>query len=272
MNALNARSLEFTKILMLDKYKAVTEKENFNVSQGSPWLVLLNYLAAVFVLGGILIAGFHLIALSLVQFIDLEKEAEIFSGVDFISIFVENGQEVEFDKDRTQDVQALLTDISGSDFFQVMVVKNDLINAVTVPGGKIYIFSGLLDELKTQEEVAFVLAHELSHVRNRDSFKAMARMIPFQGVTSFFRQGALGPSNLGRLAEISFSRKVELRADREALEILQTNYGSVEGAENFFRRAKEVENLEKDFWNWDFYTDHPDFQQRIDQVRRFRES
>jgi Zn-dependent protease with chaperone function len=258
---------------MLEKYKAIAEKENFNISKGSPWLVFLNYLAAVFVLGGILMASFHLGALALVQFIDLEKEAEIFSGVDFVSAFAGEEGGLKTDQAETQKVQTLLEDLSGTDFFQVTVVESDLVNAVAAPGGKIYIFSGLLEELESKEEVAFVLAHELSHVKNRDSLKAMARVIPFQILASFFDdQGGLGPGNLGRLAEISFSRKIELRADREALETLEATYGRVKGAKDFFRKVKENEELVKDSWNWDFYSDHPDYNQRMKQIEMFEDS
>ncbi|KAL5211373.1 hypothetical protein ABZP36_022220 [Zizania latifolia] len=45
--------------------------------------------------------------------------------------------------------------------WEVIVVRDDLVNAMCLPGGKIIVFSGLLDHFKTDAEVATVLGHEV---------------------------------------------------------------------------------------------------------------
>lgn len=45
--------------------------------------------------------------------------------------------------------------------WEVIVVRNSMINAMCLPGGKIIVFTGLLDKLKEDAEIATVLGHEV---------------------------------------------------------------------------------------------------------------
>lgn len=45
--------------------------------------------------------------------------------------------------------------------WEVIVVRDDIVNAMCLPGGKIIIFTGLLDKFRSDAEVATVLAHEV---------------------------------------------------------------------------------------------------------------
>jgi predicted Zn-dependent protease len=46
------------------------------------------------------------------------------------------------------------------------VIDNKEVNAFALPGGPTFIYTGLLDRIKTEDELAGVMAHELTHVRN----------------------------------------------------------------------------------------------------------
>ena len=50
----------------------------------------------------------------------------------------------------------------------VHVVRLSMVNAVTLPGGRIVIFNGLLKAAQSPDEVAGVIGHELGHVRHHD--------------------------------------------------------------------------------------------------------
>lgn len=45
--------------------------------------------------------------------------------------------------------------------WEVIVVKNDMVNAMCMPGGKIIVYTGLLDKFREDAEVATVLGHEV---------------------------------------------------------------------------------------------------------------
>ena len=44
-----------------------------------------------------------------------------------------------------------------------------------LPGGKVYLFSGLLARAENADEIAGVLAHELGHLRHRDGTRPSPR-------------------------------------------------------------------------------------------------
>ena len=54
-----------------------------------------------------------------------------------------------------------------------VVVRQPENNAITLPGGYIYVFRGLLDKAETPDELAGVIAHEVGHVANRDGTRAV---------------------------------------------------------------------------------------------------
>lgn len=55
----------------------------------------------------------------------------------------------------------------------IEAISSKVPNAFALPGGKVYLLSGLLAKAESQDEVAGVLAHELGHVENRDHMRRM---------------------------------------------------------------------------------------------------
>jgi Zn-dependent protease with chaperone function len=53
------------------------------------------------------------------------------------------------------------------------VVRRSDVNAITLPGGRIYVFNGLLTKANSVDEVAGVVGHEIGHVAHRDGTKAV---------------------------------------------------------------------------------------------------
>jgi predicted Zn-dependent protease len=128
---------------------------------------------------------------------------------------------------------------------KVHLSKEDTVNAVALPGGHIVVFAGLVDRLDSENELAFVLLHEMGHFANRDHLRGLGRAL----VLSFISAAVLGPDNpissilSGglRLTELHFSREQEIAADEYAVEALHCAYGHVAGADGFFVELKEEE-------------------------------
>ena len=55
--------------------------------------------------------------------------------------------------------------------YQYRLLGMDTLNALSLPGGRIYITQGLYRRLQSDELVAAVLAHEMSHIVSKDHFK-----------------------------------------------------------------------------------------------------
>ena len=51
--------------------------------------------------------------------------------------------------------------------FKAAVIRHNALNAFAVPGGYVFLFTGLMMQVEREEELAGVLAHELAHVTQR---------------------------------------------------------------------------------------------------------
>jgi Zn-dependent protease with chaperone function len=105
------------------------------------------------------------------------------------------------------------------------VIANEIANAIALPGGKIYVFEGLLAKAENVDELAGVLAHELGHVKNRDGL----RNLIYNGGTSFLI-GLLFGDVTGssaiifasrELFQASHSREAERTADQTTIDIMR---------------------------------------------------
>ncbi|MBT9313029.1 M48 family metallopeptidase [Leptothoe kymatousa] len=118
-------------------------------------------------------------------------------------------------------------------------------NAMVSAGGYVYVTQGLLDDIETENELAFVLAHELGHYEHRDNLRSLGRSLVFLSLNGVVAaSGVQLPSLLTGsmgLADLHYSRDQENRADVYALEIMQERYGHVDHALDFFRRLNEDE-------------------------------
>jgi Zn-dependent protease with chaperone function len=127
---------------------------------------------------------------------------------------------------------------------RVAVHEESTPNALAFPGGFIVVTSGLLDEVASENELAFVLAHELGHFRNRDHLRGLGRGLAFALVMSAFGLGGSGGAAQlaalsGQLAARGFDRDQEAAADRFGLALVQEEYGHVAGAPDFFERLPD---------------------------------
>ncbi|MFC5459774.1 M48 family metallopeptidase [Massilia niabensis] len=126
---------------------------------------------------------------------------------------------------------------------QVRLADSSTPNAMVVPGGTIYVFSGLLDRVKSENGLAFVLAHELGHLAHRDHLRALGRGIVLYGLAALVTgdnsalAGVLAPAQ--HLGESSYSRARESAADALALRVLHCRYGHAGGATEFFSALRE---------------------------------
>src|SRR5690606_34691134 len=66
---------------------------------------------------------------------------------------------------------------------QVVVLDDSTVNAFALPGGHVFVLSGLLKSAESTEEVAAVLAHELGHVARRHHVRNAIREL---GVVTAF--------------------------------------------------------------------------------------
>jgi Zn-dependent protease with chaperone function len=56
---------------------------------------------------------------------------------------------------------------------RVAVVRRPEANAIALPGGRVYVFEGLVDKAENADELAGVIAHEIGHIAHRDGVRAV---------------------------------------------------------------------------------------------------
>lgn len=130
--------------------------------------------------------------------------------------------------------------------FDVTLVRNDTVNAMALPGGSIIVYTGLVKESESPEEVAGVLAHEVSHVVLRHGLENMVQSVGVIAVITVLmgnQQGLLGLfERLGvQMATMKFSRAKESEADLEGLRLLHKANISPHGMIGFFERLAKTE-------------------------------
>lgn len=153
--------------------------------------------------------------------------------------------------------------------FKVHVRKTSSINALALPGGHIIVFTELLEKITSENELAFVFAHEMGHYANRDHLRGVGRAFVFITISTFL----FGTdSNISQMlahalniTELSFSRKQETRADEFALELLNCAYGNVAGATDFFKRLPKEQDPGK---IGHYFASHPENLKRIRNLRK----
>lgn len=120
---------------------------------------------------------------------------------------------------------------------EVHVVAIPMVNAVTLPGGRIVIFSGLLKSATSPDEIAGVLGHELGHVRHHDVTEALLRQLGLSVLLGGLEGHVGGYTNA--LLATAYSRAAEARADDYSMDLLRRAAISPVPTADFFRRLSK---------------------------------
>lgn len=129
---------------------------------------------------------------------------------------------------------------------QISVVKSEETNAFALPGGHIVVFDGILKKMKTKEELAALLAHEVSHVHYQHSLRSLFRSMGGYLFISFIFSDVTGivaiiAENSNMLLNLTYSRTLETEADENAARIFRTQGISMKGLVDLFSLLQEGE-------------------------------
>ncbi|MGX5855505.1 M48 family metallopeptidase [Dyadobacter jiangsuensis] len=135
---------------------------------------------------------------------------------------------------------------------RITVVKDKEANAFALPGGRIVVFDGILRKMHTKEELAALLAHEVSHVHYRHSLRNIFRSLGGYLFLSLLLNDINGvvtvlADNSNMLANLTYSRELETEADNKGMAIFKANRLDLKGFVDLFTVLKsargEVESL-----------------------------
>ncbi len=114
----------------------------------------------------------------------------------------------------------------------LIIIQDPQINAFAAPSKKIIITTGLLDNIKTDEALTFVIAHEIAHIKRKDYLYEFSRY-----VVSHLYKSLWLPEMIAEMLQLIDRRKIreaEFAADKYAKKLIMQQYGNAKGAEQLF--------------------------------------
>ena len=146
--------------------------------------------------------------------------------------------------------------------WQVKIIQNDtVLNAFCTPGGYIYVYTGILKYLDSEDQFAGVLGHEIGHADMRHSTRQMTSMYGVDVLVSILAgDKALLKQVTASLIGLKFSRNHETEADeRSVLYLCPTDYNA-DGGAGFFEKIRAEGGARQP----EFLSTHPDPGNRIE--------
>lgn len=151
------------------------------------------------------------------------------------------------------------------------IIESKEVNAFALPGGPIFFYTGLIDKMKTVDELAGVLGHEITHVRNQhwasQEGDRMKRQLPLAVLLSLLNASDFA-WDLASLADavlvgVKYSQKHESEADKFGFDMMSSiGYNPQALADTFkmLSNGKKMSDFDK------MLSSHPDPLKRAQTV------
>jgi predicted Zn-dependent protease len=165
--------------------------------------------------------------------------------------------------------------------WQILLGRDRSVNAFALPGGYFGLHLGLLSNVSYRDELASVLAHELSHVTQRH----ISRLILRQNQQAPWLMGAMilgvlaasknpgaanaaivGGQAIAAQNQLNFSRDMEREADRVGFGILSQAGFAPEGFVSMFAKLQQASRL-NDSGGFPYLRSHPLTTERISDMQ-----
>ncbi len=153
------------------------------------------------------------------------------------------------------------------------IIKGKEINAFSIPGGFVYLYTGLLEMTESKDEIACIIGHEIAHICARDGIHRLQTVLLYSIPSSILfgsgRYKAIQKSvdMIFNLSMLKYSRSEELRADRlGVIYAFRAGYNP-EGMLKFFKKLKKIEERDPTRFLI-FLKDHPDIEERMKNVEK----
>lgn len=188
---------------------------------------------------------------ALISFISLEDEEKY-----FWNIFVDDNTEL-------LDFSRLEYSLPEWKDYEVYIMEEDTENAFAAIWARLFVTRWLLENVATEEELLFIIGHEISHLENRDALRSFLINAPLTLTMSLLWMDVWIPmQQISSLFINQNSREVERTADTWWVALLQELWLNTECAVWFFER-NGTEN-EKYF---EMFSTHPVSSERVEFIK-----
>lgn len=179
----------------------------------------------------------------------VSEEDEMRLGAQFDADLKKNPSKYPLSNDAamTAYVQKVFDDIQGAipseekpgyGFKKVQLIEDAATaNAFAVPGGYVYVYTGILKSMDDEAELAAVLGHEITHVTHHHYRNQLAKQYGVQTLISMLGGDSGQVSTVAQsLLALSFSRQDEYDADKGGTLLAGTAGWNARGVATFFER------------------------------------
>ena len=245
---------------------ALINGENVNVgtkSELKDFVVLLGGLVGIVI---IFLLSFNVVSDFFIDRMSTESQLKIeslFKGTQNKKIPDKYKQQIFLLENIKQKIIENDISIQGKSELNISVLEHKEINAMIKPDGSILFTTKLLDENFPEEELAFVLAHEIGHYSNKDHLKSISKQIAYAIICTIAGLDSKVNNIVQGVSEIEFlshSKEKEKEADMYANKMLITIYGTNEGAKNFIKKLQNKDKL-PEFVH--YFSSHPSWNERL---------
>ena len=210
------------------------------------------------------------------DFYSVEKEArlgrELAAEVDRQAKFITDPVITEYVNRVGQNI-ALRSDAKTP--FTIKVIDSSEVNAFALPGGFLYVNSGLILAADNEAEIAGVMAHEIAHVAARHGVEqaSKGRLLQYLSIPLIFVGGPIGAivqnaaGILVPMTFLKFSRGAEEEADRLGLQYMWAAGYDPTSLMSFFEKLKAKEKKEPGTLA-KVFSSHPTTTNRIEKARK----
>ncbi|MFH0913596.1 MAG: Maf and M48 domain-containing protein [Candidatus Omnitrophota bacterium] len=157
--------------------------------------------------------------------------------------------------------------------YRFKVLEDDEVNAVSLPGGFVYVNKGLVDKAASDDELAGVLGHEVGHIVARHSIKKLQAMMAYS-VLRMLSIAVPQGAQVGNAADVAFteillgySREDELLADQLSVRYAKSAGYNPRAMIDFLLRLQDI-NRRKPLRPKTYFKTHPYVPDRVRVVKQ----
>ena len=160
--------------------------------------------------------------------------------------------------------------------YTLTIVEDPAINAFAVPGGYIFVNTGLIDFAQSDGEIVGVIGHEIAHIDRKHTMKSLYRTVGMSALwnLAMYKNDSSYKEVLNRVAGVSmtliqlgYSREAEFEADAYGVRMMTAAGYSKNELLNFWKRvdAQSGNELPSIF---QMFSTHPPVKERIAAIQK----
>lgn len=158
--------------------------------------------------------------------------------------------------------------------YDFRIIASNQPNAAAFPGGRIYIFRGMIKAVGTnRDKIAWILGHESAHVSRQHAVRRIERQLGYEAIIALiFRKKSAGriASAVGSLVLLDYGRDNEFEADRMGMLYTHNAGYDPTAAIAVLKLFQEIQGREPNDFGIMFAT-HPGNQDRINHAKGYIE-